>query len=88
MPSTSIFGAPPENIIWSAELEYEVNRLINISNVAVQHEWISKEWSIADLDLAFMLNRLIKNKISVPDKLRQYVERNWMRESVQSWIAL
>lgn len=46
------------------------------------------EWSIADVDLALMLNRLHLNGDILPDNLIQYVERQWQRDSVKEWLAL
>lgn len=44
------------------------------------------EWSIADVDLAVMLNRLILNGDSVPAELVEYARRQWLRPSVQAWV--
>lgn len=46
------------------------------------------EWSIADLDLAVMLNRLILNGDSVPAQWVDYAQRQWQRPSVQAWVNL
>ena len=46
------------------------------------------EWSIADLDLAVMLNRLILNGDPVPAELVDYAQRQWDRPSVQAWLNL
>ncbi|NVZ68009.1 glutathione transferase [Pseudomonas costantinii] len=46
------------------------------------------EWSIADVDLAVMLNRLILNGDSVPAELVDYARRQWLRPSVQAWVNL
>jgi glutathione S-transferase len=45
-------------------------------------------WSIADSDLAFMLQRLILNGHDVPARLRSFVDAQWARPSVRKWIAL
>lgn len=45
-------------------------------------------WSIADVDLAVMLNRLILNGDSVPAELVAYAQRQWQRPSVQEWVNL
>lgn len=45
------------------------------------------EWSIADTDLALMLNRLALNGDAVPERLREYAEFQWQRASVQRFIA-
>ena len=46
------------------------------------------EWSIADVDLAVMLNRLILNGDSVPAELVGYAQRQWQRPAVQEWVNL
>jgi len=45
------------------------------------------EWSVADTDLAVMLNRLALHGDALPDKLREYAEFQWQRASVQLWLA-
>ena len=44
------------------------------------------EWCIADTDLALMLNRLVLNGDSVPQKLAVYARHQWQRPSVQLWV--
>lgn len=44
------------------------------------------EWCIADTDLALMLNRLVLNGDSVPEKLAVYARHQWQRPSVQLWV--
>jgi len=46
------------------------------------------DWSIADTDLALMLNRLLLNDDAVPAKLARYARLQWQRPSVQAWLAL
>lgn len=46
------------------------------------------QWSIADVDLALMLNRLVLNGDSVPPALADYAQRQWQRPSVQAWVRL
>jgi glutathione S-transferase len=45
-------------------------------------------WSIADTDLAIMLNRLVANGDAVPAHLAAYVARQWDRDSVRAWMDL
>jgi len=45
-------------------------------------------WSIADTDLALMLNRLLFNGDPVPDFLKKYTEKQWQIPSVQEWAKL
>ncbi|RPH30414.1 glutathione transferase [Buttiauxella warmboldiae] len=46
------------------------------------------EWSLADTDLALMLNRLILNGDDVPERLQEYAAFQWQRASVQRFLAL
>lgn len=46
------------------------------------------EWSIVDVDLAVMLNRLILNGDRVPAEMVDYAQRQWQRPSVQAWVNL
>jgi glutathione S-transferase len=43
-------------------------------------------WSIADVDLAMMLQRLIVLGDPVPQRLIDYAAHQWRRPSVQQWI--
>ena len=45
------------------------------------------EWSIADVDLAVMLNRLALHGDHVPARLADYAARQWQRPSVQRWVT-
>lgn len=43
-------------------------------------------WSIADVDLAMMLQRLVAHGDPVPNRLVDYASHQWRRPSVQQWI--
>ncbi|KGD82919.1 glutathione S-transferase [Pantoea sp. PNA 14-12] len=45
------------------------------------------EWSIADTDLAVMLNRLALHGDPLPTRLQHYAEFQWQRASVQLWLT-
>jgi glutathione S-transferase len=45
------------------------------------------QWSIADVDLALMLNRLVLNGDAVPARLADYARRQWEHPAVQRWLA-
>jgi len=65
-------------------------RLITIADRFV-HEGrntICSEWSVADVDLTVMLQRLALNGEHLPSKLARYAEHNWRRPSVQAFIDL
>jgi glutathione S-transferase len=44
------------------------------------------DWSIADVDLAMMLQRLVAHGDAVPQRLADYANHQWLRPSVQQWI--
>ncbi|WP_439865009.1 glutathione transferase [Pseudomonas antarctica] len=64
------------------------NTLINAAQVllAGNPAYLFGQWSIADVDLAVMLNRLILNGDSVPAELVDYAQRQWQRPAVQEWV--
>jgi glutathione S-transferase len=43
-------------------------------------------WSIADTDLAMMLQRLVKTEEPLPAQLQLFAEREWQRPSVQAFV--
>lgn len=45
------------------------------------------EWSIADVDLALMLQRLVLNGDEVPAELATYASHQWQRPSVREWVS-
>lgn len=45
------------------------------------------EWSIADTDLAVMINRLALHGDAVPESVADYAHFQWQRASVQLWIS-
>jgi glutathione S-transferase len=54
----------------------------------IGQETLFGAWSIADTDLALMLNRLILAGDLVPDRLRAYATEQWKRPSVQEWVNM
>ena len=44
------------------------------------------DWSIADVDLAMMLQRLIVLNDPVPQRLVDYANLQWRRPTVQRWV--
>jgi glutathione S-transferase len=49
-------------------------------------EYLFGEWSISDVDLAMMLQRLVAHGDQVPQRLVDYANHQWLRPSVQQWI--
>ncbi|HKP61090.1 MAG TPA: glutathione transferase [Polyangiales bacterium] len=48
---------------------------------------IASSFSIADVDLAMMLQRLLANRDAIPEPLASYARGIWERPSVQKWLA-
>ena len=46
------------------------------------------DWSIADVDLALMLNRLVLNGDEVPSALVAYAGRQWENAAIREWVGL
>jgi len=86
-PTTVIFQQPsplplsPTGQAAAQQLFIAASRLVNDAG-----DNLFGAWSIADTELALMLNRLVANQDRVPPKLKTYVERQWQRPSVQAWL--
>ena len=50
-------------------------------------EHLCGQWSLADVDLALMLNRLVLNGDAVPARLADYARRQWEHPAIQKWVA-
>ena len=61
-------------------------KLIHAADQLVQGPNLFREWCLADVDLAMMLNRLILNGDEVPQKLKDYAAGQWQRPSVRQWL--
>jgi glutathione S-transferase len=74
----------------SPAAESAARKLINAAQtlLADRPEYLFGQWSIADVDLALMLNRLILNGDPVPTALVEYAQRQWQRPTVQEWVKL
>ena len=72
----------------SVEAQAAVEKLYAAADLLVPHdsEHLCGEWSIADVDLALMLNRLLLHGDPMPDRLAAYARGQWSRPSVQLWV--
>jgi glutathione S-transferase len=70
--------------------EAAAKRLISFALALVpgSEPFLFGQWSLADLDLAVMLNRLASHGDALPEVLRRYVAAQWHRPSVQAWVEL
>jgi glutathione S-transferase len=63
-------------------------KLIAVATKLLSHggDHLFDQWSIADVDLALMLNRLLLNGDEMPPRLARYAKAQWARPSVQLWV--
>jgi glutathione S-transferase len=82
------YGARPEPL--SPVAESAARKLFSAAQtlLAESPEYLFGQWSIADVDLALMLNRLILGGDTVPPALVEYAWRQWQRPTVQEWVKL
>lgn len=84
--TVSVFIEPTSTPLTEAG-QGAAERLIRIAERLIDGDHLFGAWSIADTDLALMLNRLVKNGDPVPERLAAYVRAQWQRPSVQAWLA-
>jgi len=86
-PADLIYFGKKDNAL-SEEASVAVERLLHIANTLLDGGSgnLFGDWSIADTDLAIMLNRLVANGDDVPANLKVYVQQQWSRNSVQLWV--
>lgn len=83
-----VFYGPTDKPL-SATGQAAADKLIAAATQLVgDNENLFGAWSVADLDLAVTLNRLILNGDPVPETLKRYAARQWQRPSVQAWVKL
>jgi glutathione S-transferase len=87
-PTDVIFFGPLESTL-SGHARASAEKLFAAAEAMLENgqEHLFGEWCIADTDLALMLNRLVMNGDPVPDALARYARGQWLRPSVQRWVA-
>jgi glutathione S-transferase len=80
------YGARGRNL--SDDAQSAVEKLYAAADLLIppDSEHLCGEWSIADADLALMLNRLLLHGDPMPERLATYARRQWSRPSVQLWV--
>jgi glutathione S-transferase len=75
---------------FSADAQAAVAKLLRFADALIPANsgTLFGAWSIADADLAMMLNRLVHNGDPVPAKIEKYVRSQWARPSVATWCEL
>lgn len=86
--STEVVFLGPTKAPLSAEAQASVDKLFSAADALLPAgaENLFGAWCIADVDLALMLNRLVRNGDPVPPRLAAYANHQWERPSVQLWI--
>jgi glutathione S-transferase len=86
-PTSTIFYRPVSAPL-SSEAQISSQKLCAAARELLSHggENLFGHWSIADADLALMLNRLILNGDQVPADLVHYASVQWQRPSIQQWV--
>jgi glutathione S-transferase len=86
-PTQTIFYQPVSTPLSSAA-QVSSRKLCAAATELLSHgrENLFGDWSMADVDLALMLNRLILNGDEVPAKLVRYARAQWQRPSIQRWV--
>ncbi|MRV70922.1 glutathione transferase [Duganella sp. FT92W] len=72
----------------SPEARAAADKLVRAADKLVQGANLFGDWTIADTDLAMMLQRLVHSGDDVPAKLKDYANAQWQREPIQQWLAL
>lgn len=56
------------------------------SLILQKSNYLCGEWTIADVDLALILNRLRLHGDPIPQRLADYAQEHWEHPSVQLWV--
>ena len=90
-PTTGVFYKnQPKPAPLSPEAQADADQLIAVANKLLAHGnkfLFGDQWSILDVELSLMLERLIKAGDPVPENLVQYANFQWQRPSVQWWAT-
>ena len=72
----------------SAEAREAADKLFSAALMLLdgRTDYLFGDWSIADVDLAMMLQRLIVLGDQVPQRLIDYATLQWRRQTLQQWI--
>jgi len=72
----------------SAQALRAVDKLVSVAERVVPADAgpLFGAWSIADTDLAMMLQRLVRTHQPLPARVQAFAEREWQRPSVQAFV--
>ncbi len=85
---TLFYGAPTQPL--SERAEAARVRLVRIAAALLSagQPYVASAFSIADVDLATLLQRLAHNGDPIPSRLADYADSVWARPSIQKWLLL
>ncbi|HEY2386326.1 MAG TPA: glutathione transferase [Candidatus Binatia bacterium] len=85
-PTTTMFYGCADRPL-SAAGKAAAEKLVRVTEqlLTADAEHLFGAWSIADADLAFMLQRLVRNDEPMPARARTYAEHQWRRPAVREW---
>lgn len=88
--STEVVFCAPVPAALSAQARAAADKLFFVADRLLDEGAASLfgAWSIVDLDLAIMLQRLLRNGDPVPPKLGDYARAQWQRPSVRRWVEM
>jgi glutathione S-transferase len=86
-PADTIFYTPASRPLTQAG-QAAARKLLDVAErlIPAGRTSLFGAWSTADADLAFMLQRLIRNGHPVGDKARAFAEAQWARPSVRAFV--
>lgn len=87
-PTSVIYGAKNHNPL-PGQAQSAANKLLKAADALIQapDRNLFGDWSIADLELAVMLSRLVANGDAVPEKIALYVRTQTARPCIRDWWA-
>lgn len=86
--STEVVFYRPTDTLLTPSGNVAAQKLLRVATSLLSHGGANlfSEWSIADVDLALMLNRLVLNGDIVPVQLVNYARHQWELPAIQEWV--
>lgn len=86
--STEVVFYGPSDIPLTSAGNIAAQKLFKVATSLLDHGGVNlfSKWSIADVDLALMLNRLVLNGDFVPQQLVNYARYQWQLPAIQEWV--
>lgn len=87
-PTSNVFGRPTVRPL-SDKGKVDAEELLRVASALIKPGMTKMfaQWSIADVDMALALMRMISSQDQVPEHLMQYALAQWDRSSVKRYIA-